>query len=95
MGERAALHVFLSGRVQGVAFRYYAEKWALGLGLTGWVRNLPDGRVEILAEGDKENLDQFLERVKQGPRMAQIEKADIEWRDYSGLFSGFEITGAW
>jgi acylphosphatase len=95
MGDKVRVHVLLSGRVQGVAFRYYAEKWALSLGLTGWVKNLYDGRVEILAEGDRENIEQFLERVKTGPRMAHVDGADVEWQRYTGEFSGFEIGGGW
>ena len=89
------MHVLLAGRVQGVAFRYYAEKWALELGLTGWVKNLRDGRVEVLAEGDRENVGQFLERIKTGPRMAQVDSAEVRWEGYTGEFPGFEITGGW
>ncbi len=95
MGDKVRAHVFLAGRVQGVAYRFFAEKYANLLNVKGWVRNLYDGRVEVLAEGDRENVDQFLERLKQGPRMALVENVDLTWENYSGEFPGFEISGMW
>jgi len=88
----AQLHVIVSGRVQGVAFRYFVEQRAVELGLTGWVRNLYDGRVEVLAEGERPTLERLLDELRLGPRMARIENVDLEWRPYTGEFPDFRIS---
>ena len=90
--EKARIHIFISGLVQGVFFRDSARKEAKKLGLLGWVRNLSDGRVEIMAEGDKEKLEDLLEWSKRGPLIAEVEKVDFEWEEYSGEFNSFEIS---
>lgn len=92
MTGKARAHVLISGRVQGVAYRFFAEKWANSLNVTGWVRNLYDGRVEVLAEGDRPNIDRFLERLKDGPRLAQVDDFEVDWSDYTGEFPAFLIT---
>jgi acylphosphatase len=78
--------------VQGVAFRYYAQRWASERRLTGWVRNLYDGRVEVVAEGDKKNLAGFLEQLEEGPRHARVEHLQIDWEEYRGEFLDFSIA---
>jgi acylphosphatase len=85
------IHVFASGRVQGVAYRYFAERKALEMSLTGWVRNTFDGRVEVVAEGEKGVLEQFVESLRRGPRLARVEGLDVEWEDHRGEFSDFRI----
>jgi len=81
------LHVFYSGYVQGVGFRYIARNTASGLGLTGWVRNLPDGRVELVCEGKEKKLKTFLDDItKEFPVDAQV-----SWEEAAGGFTGFEI----
>lgn len=85
------IHVFASGRVQGVAYRYFAEREALEMSLTGWVRNTFDGRVEVVAEGEKGALEQFVESLRRGPRLARVEGLDVEWEDHRGEFSDFRI----
>ena len=92
MLEEARLHVVLSGRVQGVAFRYYAIEWAREEDLTGWVRNLPDGSVEITAEGRREGLERFLERVRRGPRMALVDRCNADWEEPTGEFPDFRVA---
>jgi acylphosphatase len=92
MGQPARVHVIVSGRVQGVAYRYFAEKRAASLGVTGWVRNLYDGRVEVLAEGDRADIDLFIEHLRKGPRQAQVDDVEIRWADYTGEFPSFLIT---
>lgn len=91
MSGKARAHVLISGRVQGVAYRFFAEKWANALGVTGWVRNLHDGRVEVLAEGDRRSIDLFLERLRDGPRLAQVDGFEVEWGDSPGEFASFLI----
>jgi len=88
---KARLHAYFSGRVQGVGFRFLAQHVARMLGLTGWVRNMYDGRVEVVAEGEREQLEQFLAELKKGPRLARIEKLDVFWEEYRGEFSEFSV----
>ncbi len=88
---RARFHGVISGRVQGVAYRYFAQRSALSLSISGWVRNLPDGRVEVLAEGEKADLEGFAERLREGPRMALVEELDLRWEEPAGETGGFRI----
>ena len=83
-------HVFYSGRVQGVGFRYTAERFALELGLVGWVKNLPDSRVEVVCEGPKEKIDDFLRRLVQelGP---YIHKTACDWETPTNEFREFSV----
>jgi acylphosphatase len=74
--ERICAHVFVSGLVQGVNYRWFTLDTAASLGLTGWVRNLPDGRVEAEIEGEKEVVQQLIEAMRKGPRFAQV--TDLE-----------------
>ncbi len=83
-------HVWVSGRVQGVFFRQSTENRARELGLGGWVRNLPDGRVEAVAEGDPDALSAWLAFCQVGPPAAQVENVEIQWEPPSGAFDGFE-----
>jgi acylphosphatase len=87
----ARLHAVVSGRVQGVAYRYFAEKRAVSLGITGWVRNLYDGRVEVLAEGERANLETFLGELRRGPRLALVDAVDVGWAAATGEFRDFSI----
>ncbi len=85
------LHVYFSGRVQGVGFRYTTKQISDRFAVSGWVRNLPDGRVELLAEGPEIELSGFLAAVRE--RMDRfIKSAEIEWGQASGLYSLFEIA---
>lgn len=83
--------MFWTGRVQGVGFRYTAESAALELGVTGWVRNLPDGRVEAIAEAPEKDLKTFLARIAQGPMKRYIIKAEVSWQEASGEFEDFRV----
>lgn len=85
------LSVFWSGHVQGVGFRYTAESAALELKLTGWVRNLPDGRVEALLEGPEKGLHAFLDRMAEGPMRHYIQGAQIRWEEPTGEFDDFRV----
>ncbi len=94
---KARARIVISGMVQGVFFRDHTRRWASSLDLTGWVRNLGDGRVEALAEGDKEKVDELIVRLHEGPPLARVENVDIEWEDYKGEFKDFRVTysGYW
>jgi acylphosphatase len=73
-----ARRMVVSGRVQGVGFRYFVHEAATLEGATGWVRNLPDGRVELLLEGDRETVDRLERRVRRGPPAARVEAVTVE-----------------
>jgi acylphosphatase len=78
------VHVFVSGRVQGVYFRAHTQEKAQSLGLSGWVRNLPDGRVEIVAEGEEGKISAFLAWVRVGPLAARVEGVREDWSTPQG-----------
>lgn len=84
-------HVFISGFVQGVFFRSNTKKMADMLGLKGWVRNLPDGRVEAVFEGEKPAVDEIIKWCHKGPPGAEVEKVEVIWEDYTGEFKDFKI----
>lgn len=88
---RVARLYLISGRVQGVGFRHFANRYAAIEGLHGWVRNLTDGRVEVQAEGDREALDRFENHLAQGPRGARVDTFESTEHAASGLDTGFSI----
>jgi acylphosphatase len=87
----SAFHARISGNVQGVGFRYAARREAKQLGLSGWVRNLSDGDVEVLAEGPIAALTEFREWLAEGPPGAFIRSVNAEKRPVSGNYSDFSI----
>jgi len=90
--DRARLHSLVRGRVQGVNFRNFVARHAGVMNLSGYVRNLPDGwTVEVWAEGPRDRLERLVELLHQGPRSARVEGVEVEWSDYGGDFSDFDI----
>lgn len=85
-------HVFISGKVQGVGYRFSTMHEANKLGISGWVRNMPDGRVEAVFEGDMATLSQMLQWCHKGPRAAKVEDVAVDYKAAEGL-RGFEIRG--
>jgi acylphosphatase len=85
----SAIHMTARGRVQGVGFRFFVRVQAARYGVKGWVRNRADGSVEILAEGDRDTLLEFMETVREGPRFGRVSDLDVEWvepfRDYTSF----------
>lgn len=88
---RIRAHVFISGRVQGVFFRYETQLRAIRNNVTGWVRNLPDGRVEAVFEGEKENVESMIEFCRRGPPGALVKNVEVAWENPTGEFKGFHI----
>lgn len=88
----ARLHATVSGRVQGVSFRYYVLEQAGKLDLFGWVRNRWNGSVEVIAEGSRQNLESFLNFLRSGPPMASVTDVDFEYFPYTGDFADFQVT---
>jgi acylphosphatase len=89
MADRARVHVLVSGIVQGVAFRAYTVDEARRLGLSGWVRNLADGRVELEAEGDRAALEKLVGFCRRGPPAAQVDAVEATWSAFAGNLGPF------
>lgn len=85
-------HVFISGRVQGVSFRWYTAEMAQRLGLTGWVRNLWDGRVEAMFEGPQEAVNKAVAWCHHGERPARVEEVEVTYGEATGEFKSFRIS---
>ena len=81
----------IAGRVQGVGFRFFTEAAAVREGIRGWVRNVPDGRVEISAEGDADALDRFERSLRHGPPHARVERVEVDDMIPTGRETGFNI----
>lgn len=90
--DKARAHVYISGYVQGVFFRANTRVKALQLGVTGWVRNLPDGRVEALFEGDAESVRQMVQWCRSGPPGAEVEDVAVSWEPFKGEFRTFSVA---
>jgi acylphosphatase len=84
-------HVFVSGRVQGVFFRSETRREAHRYNVTGWVRNLPDGRVEAIFEGEKENVERLVEFCRKGPSSAKVTQTEVIYENYTGEFRDFKL----
>ena len=89
---KARVRIWISGKVQGVFYRDNTRRWASSMELSGWVRNLPDGRVEVLVEGEKDNIESLERKLKKGPPLSRVEDVRTEWEDYKGEFLDFRIT---
>jgi acylphosphatase len=89
---KARAHVYISGRVQGVFFRNSVADLADSLGVAGWVRNLSDGRVESLLEGEKDNVARLVEFCRQGPPGAYVRDLEVKWEEWLGEFRDFKIV---
>ena len=89
----ARAHVFVSGRVQGVFFRSSARARALDLGVTGWVKNLGDGRVELVAEGPRERVEELIRWCGEGPPGSLVRDVGVSWEEEEDDFHEFSIAG--
>lgn len=84
-------HVYFSGKVQGVFFRSNTQQKAQELGVSGWVRNLQDGRVEAVFEGDEEKIEKIMQWCRKGPEYAAVKDMEVTDEQYKGEFNGFSI----
>ncbi len=89
--ENVRAHLFIEGIVQGVSYGYFTSDVAAMLGLSGWVRNLPDGRVEAVFEGSRELIERAVGECRKGPSGAFVSNIDLSWEPYAGKEKGFEI----
>ena len=88
----AALRAVVRGRVQGVGFREFVLNRARFLAVSGYVRNLPDGRsLEVVAEGSRSELEQLLEYLREGPRLSRVDAVDADWGEPTGAYDGFGV----
>ena len=84
-------HVLVSGKVQGVFFRQKTQRQAQSFGVTGWVRNLPDGRVEAVFEGEENKVNALVDYCYRGPSFAIVENVNVTYENYNGEFSSFQV----
>ncbi|MFH1462291.1 MAG: acylphosphatase [bacterium] len=91
MAEKIRAHIFVSGKVQGVFYRERTRQKAEKLKVAGWVKNLRDGRVEAMFEGEKDRVEKIVGWARSGPIFAKVDSLDVVWEDFQAEFSGFEI----
>jgi len=91
MNVSVRTHLYISGIVQGVFFRAHTQDVARNLNLKGWVRNLCDGRVEVVAEGPKNRIEKLIQWCYKGPPGSSVDQVEIKWQDATDEFKNFEI----
>ena len=84
-------HAVVTGLVQGVAYRWFAVRAAAKLGVCGWIKNLPDGNVEVLAEGARATVEALLKELRIGPRAARVREVAVEWWEPTGDHERFDV----
>lgn len=84
-------HIFISGRVQGVGFRHFIRKNAEALGVTGWVKNLPDGRVEAIFQGNEEQVEELIQRCKKGPVASFVQDIEVRDTEDETVYKSFDV----
>ncbi|MGC8601062.1 MAG: acylphosphatase [Thermoprotei archaeon] len=89
MKASAAIRVY--GVVQGVGFRFFAQRVASALSLAGYARNEDDGSVAVYVEGDRENIAKFIDEISRGPRFARVSRVEVSWKPYAGTYYDFSI----
>jgi len=91
--ELVRAHVFIEGKVQGVFYRSWTRSMAESFGLTGWIKNLEDGRVEAVFEGETEKVEEMIAKSKEGSKAAEVKHVDIMWEEAEGNFVEFKVFG--
>ncbi len=89
--DKVRAHIIVSGKVQGVFFRYTMEQIASASDVTGWAKNRIDGNVEAVLEGNRENVEKVIEWSHQGSSGAIVKNVEVDWKDYTGEFKDFSI----
>ncbi len=90
--SKVRAHVIIGGKVQGVYYRALTQEQARAFGVSGWVKNRPDRKVEGIFEGNRENVDKLVSWCRQGPPASDVTSVDVDWEEYVGEFSGFRIV---
>ncbi|MGE5593038.1 MAG: acylphosphatase [Betaproteobacteria bacterium] len=91
--DAARAEMTVTGRVQGVGFRGFAQRHAMALGLCGWIKNRYDGAVEVVAEGERYRIERFIALLREGPPWARVDGVEVRWCEYHGEFSSFRVRG--
>jgi len=86
---KARAEIIVEGLVQGVGYRSFAKRVADKLGLKGYAENLPDGTVKIIVEGEKDQIEDFIEECRRGPPLSEVENIEVKWEQYKGEFDSF------
>ncbi|MFP3131212.1 MAG: acylphosphatase [Nitrososphaeria archaeon] len=86
---KSRAEIIVEGLVQGVGYRAFAKRVAEKLGLKGYAENLPDGTVKIIVEGEKDQIEDFIEECKRGPPLSEVENLEVKWEQYKGEFDSF------
>jgi acylphosphatase len=86
---KARAEIIVEGLVQGVGYRAFAKRIADKLGLKGYAENLPDGTVKIIVEGEKDQIEDFIEECRRGPPLSEVENLEVKWEQYKGEFDSF------
>lgn len=89
--QKSSVKIIVSGRVQGVGYRYFIARYCAGLEINGYAKNMWNGDVEITAEGRKEFLEELITKAKEGPRNANINSCKVEWLEFKNKYDNFEI----
>lgn len=92
MSQAVRAHIIVSGLVQGVYYRVSTKQEALTIGITGWVKNRPDGTVEAMLEGEKQRVAQLIDWCRQGPPDAQVSSVQVDWENFKGEYQDFRIV---
>jgi acylphosphatase len=93
--DQARLDAVVHGRVHGVGFRVFVRRLARAAGLSGWVANEPSGRVHVVAEGARADLERLLDEIRVGPPAAFVERVEASWAPPSGDLDGFDVRSGW
>ncbi len=89
--DLVAAEIFVSGMVQGVGYRFFTQRVAEELKMSGWVRNLPDGRVQVEVEGLRPRIEELLARLRVGPRLSSVTDVTVTWKAARGTVHGFMV----
>ena len=89
--RKPSIYIIIKGKVQGVSFRYFTLKQAQELNIVGWVRNIPNGTVEAVAQGDKINLELFIKKLKQGSSFSRVDDVILNWKHQAKDYNFFSI----
>ena len=95
MDDIVRAHVLVEGRVQGVGYRAFVHRNAIGEELSGWVQNMSDGRVELEVQGPRDRIESLLVRLKKGPSLAQVDQLYVNWVNAQTESEGFQIICPW
>jgi len=89
--DKARVHIYVAGKVQNVFYRNFIKRKASTLNVTGWVKNISDGRVEAVLEGEKDKIEELVNWAKKGPMFAKVDEIEVISEEYKGEFDNFEI----